>query len=165
MSESGSPNGATETWLVDDRVVLLDQISVFLENRPGSLAAAAAALAEAGTNLRALSIAETERFGIARLIADDTDPDALDRRAPPHLDLIHPPQLRRDRVDQLPRKITEHDEHDDRADLPLRRRRLRRLDLRRGPEQGRRTHEREPGPHARMNARLAACVHREEFTG
>ena len=73
MSESGSPNGSTETWLVDDRVVLLDQISVFLENRPGSLAAAAAALAEAGTNLRALSIAETERFGIARLIADDTE--------------------------------------------------------------------------------------------
>ena len=73
MSESGSPNGSTETWLVDDRVVLLDQISVFLENRPGSLAAAAAALADAGTNLRALSIAETERFGIARLIADDTE--------------------------------------------------------------------------------------------
>lgn len=65
--------GPTLNWLVDEHVVQLDQISVFLENRPGNLAAAAGALADAGTNLRALTIAETERFGIARLIADDTE--------------------------------------------------------------------------------------------
>jgi len=56
-----------------DHLMRLAQISVFLENRPGALAPIAAALAEAGVNLRALSLADTERFGILRLIADDTD--------------------------------------------------------------------------------------------
>ena len=56
---------------IDDHVVQLGQISVFLENKPGNLAAVVQVLADAGTNLRALTIAETERFGIVRLIADD----------------------------------------------------------------------------------------------
>ncbi|MDX5318102.1 MAG: ACT domain-containing protein [Actinomycetes bacterium] len=56
--------------LGDQHVRVLQQISVFLENRPGQLAEFAAALAERGVNLRALSLAETDRFGIARAIAD-----------------------------------------------------------------------------------------------
>lgn len=59
--------------LGDQHVKVLQQISVFLENRPGQLSALAAALAERGVNLRALSIAETDRFGIARLITDSNE--------------------------------------------------------------------------------------------
>ncbi len=50
----------------------IQQISVFLENRPGTLNEMTQALAEGGVNLRAISLAETKDFGIARLIADDT---------------------------------------------------------------------------------------------
>ncbi|HZK04298.1 MAG TPA: ACT domain-containing protein [Actinomycetaceae bacterium] len=52
---------------------VVDQISVFLENRPGRLAFLASTLADRGVNLRAMTIAETERFGIARMIVDDLD--------------------------------------------------------------------------------------------
>ena len=69
MSES--PDHLTAPSRIDDHVVQLRQISVFLENKPGNLAAVVQVLADAGTNLRALTIAETERFGIVRLIADD----------------------------------------------------------------------------------------------
>ncbi len=48
------------------------QLSVFLENKPGTLAQLTDALAAAGVNMRALSLAETNDFGIARIIADDT---------------------------------------------------------------------------------------------
>ena len=47
------------------------QISVFLENRPGTLNKMCALLAEQNIDLRALSLAETKDFGIARLIVDD----------------------------------------------------------------------------------------------
>lgn len=47
------------------------QISVFLENRPGTLAEFTKKLQEAHIDLRALSLAETEDFGIVRLITDD----------------------------------------------------------------------------------------------
>lgn len=49
------------------------QLSVFLENRKGSLAAATQLLGASGLNLLALSIAETDNFGIARLIVSDTE--------------------------------------------------------------------------------------------
>ncbi len=49
------------------------QLSVFLENRKGSLAAATQLLGTSGLNLLALSIAETDNFGIARLIVSDTE--------------------------------------------------------------------------------------------
>lgn len=51
---------------------ILKQISVFLDNRPGSLAEVARYLADRGINLRALSLAETRDFGTARLIVADT---------------------------------------------------------------------------------------------
>ncbi len=51
----------------------ITQISVFLENRPGRLAYLLQVLGDAGVNLRALSLADTADFGIARMIASDTD--------------------------------------------------------------------------------------------
>ena len=47
------------------------QISVFLANRTGALMAMTAVLAENKIDMRALSLAETTDFGIARLIVDD----------------------------------------------------------------------------------------------
>lgn len=52
---------------------VLRQISVFLDNRPGSLAKMARSLADKGINLRALSLAETRDFGTARLVVLDPD--------------------------------------------------------------------------------------------
>ena len=49
----------------------IKQISVFLENRPGKLDDMCALLAGHKIDLRALSLAETKDFGIARLIVDD----------------------------------------------------------------------------------------------
>ncbi len=50
-----------------------EQISVFLENRAGRLAEVSAILAEAGVNIRALSLADTSDFGVLRLIVDDNE--------------------------------------------------------------------------------------------
>ena len=52
------------------------QISVFLENNAGRLGEVTRVLAQAGINLRAISIADTADFGILRLIVDKCD-DAL----------------------------------------------------------------------------------------
>ena len=49
------------------------QISVFVENRRGALAAVTKLLADAGVDLRALSVADTPDYGILRLIVGDTD--------------------------------------------------------------------------------------------
>lgn len=50
--------------------MIIKQISVFLENKFGRLAAVTRILGEAGINIRALSIADTADFGILRLIVD-----------------------------------------------------------------------------------------------
>lgn len=49
----------------------LKQISVFLENKPGKMLLLTDALARNNVNMRALSLAETSEFGIARIIVDD----------------------------------------------------------------------------------------------
>jgi len=49
----------------------LEQISIFLENKPGGLSGVTKALRDAGINIRALSLADTSDFGILRLIVDD----------------------------------------------------------------------------------------------
>ncbi len=49
----------------------VEQISIFLENKSGRIAEVTRILAEAGVNIRALSIADTSDFGILRLIVDD----------------------------------------------------------------------------------------------
>ena len=46
----------------------ISQLSIFLENQPGHLAAPCAILAEAGINILTLTLADTQRFGILRLI-------------------------------------------------------------------------------------------------
>ena len=50
----------------------IHQISVFLENRTGQLAEITALLAESGVDIRAISIAETADYGLARMIVDDS---------------------------------------------------------------------------------------------
>ena len=47
------------------------QISVFLDNRPGALAEFTKILEMSSIDLRALSLAESEDFGIVRVIVDD----------------------------------------------------------------------------------------------
>lgn len=49
----------------------LNQISVFVENKPGKLQILTDVLAKNNINMRALSLAETSDFGIVRLIVDD----------------------------------------------------------------------------------------------
>ena len=49
----------------------IHQLTVFLENKPGQLRAPCAALAAAGINIVTLSLADTEQFGILRLIVED----------------------------------------------------------------------------------------------
>jgi hypothetical protein len=49
----------------------IHQLSLFLENRSGPLRGACKVLADAGINVFTLSLADTERFGILRLIVKD----------------------------------------------------------------------------------------------
>lgn len=49
----------------------IKQITVFVENKQGALVSITDTLAQNNVNLRALSIAETEDFGILRLIVND----------------------------------------------------------------------------------------------
>ena len=48
----------------------LPQISLFLENKPGRLAAICHALTDGGVNIASLSLADTAEFGIVRLLVD-----------------------------------------------------------------------------------------------
>ena len=50
----------------------IHQISVFLENRTGQLAEITKLLADNGIDIRAISIAETSDYGLARMIVDDS---------------------------------------------------------------------------------------------
>lgn len=49
----------------------IHQLSVFVENRPGHLVTPCRLLAEAGINIVALSLAETQNYGVLRLIVRD----------------------------------------------------------------------------------------------
>lgn len=49
------------------------QISVFIENKKGRLAEATRYIADQDINLKALSIADTQDFGILRIICEDAD--------------------------------------------------------------------------------------------
>ncbi len=53
--------------------MIISQLSVFLENKKGRLCAATDVLADAGINIRALTLADTSEFGILRLIVDKPD--------------------------------------------------------------------------------------------
>lgn len=51
----------------------ITQLSLFLENKPAHLKAPCRALADAGISILTLSLADTEQFGILRLIVRDAD--------------------------------------------------------------------------------------------
>ena len=51
----------------------LKQLSIFVENKQGALVKVTDTLASHNINIRALSIADTEEFGILRIIVSDTD--------------------------------------------------------------------------------------------
>ncbi len=51
----------------------IKQISIFIENRPESLLELTEVLAKNKINMRALSLADTNDFGIARIIVDNPD--------------------------------------------------------------------------------------------
>ncbi len=52
---------------------MIKQISVFVENKPGRLAAVTEKLYEKGINIRAFTIAEAGDFGIIRMVVDKTE--------------------------------------------------------------------------------------------
>lgn len=51
----------------------VEQISIFLENKPGGLEFVTRVLKDAGINIRALSLADTSDFGVLRLIVNDVE--------------------------------------------------------------------------------------------
>ena len=51
----------------------IKQVSVFAENRSGGILDVIRALGEGGVDIRALSVADTQGFGILRLIVDDVE--------------------------------------------------------------------------------------------
>ena len=50
---------------------MTQQLSVFIQNEPGKIAAVTRALAGAGVDIRALSIADTADFGVLRMLVSD----------------------------------------------------------------------------------------------
>jgi hypothetical protein len=51
--------------------VKIHQISLFVENKPGHIAAPARLLAQEGVDIRALYLADTQQYGILRFIVSD----------------------------------------------------------------------------------------------
>jgi len=51
--------------------MILKQLSVFLENTPGALSAPCRALAHAGINIQTFALADTQQFGILRLVVQE----------------------------------------------------------------------------------------------
>lgn len=52
---------------------MIQQLSVFIENKKGRLAFITKILAQAGVDIRAMSVADTSDFGILRLIVDNPE--------------------------------------------------------------------------------------------
>ncbi|MCX8007131.1 MAG: ACT domain-containing protein [Coriobacteriia bacterium] len=50
--------------------MMVEQVSVFLENTAGRLAQLTRVLGDAGINMRALMVADTSEFGVVRIICD-----------------------------------------------------------------------------------------------
>ena len=53
--------------------MMIQQLSVFVQNESGRLVKVTEILQDAAINISALSIAETEEYGILRMIVSDTD--------------------------------------------------------------------------------------------
>ncbi len=52
----------------------LTQLSIFLENKPGALSAPCRLLADAGINILTFALADTQNFGILRVVVPDSEP-------------------------------------------------------------------------------------------
>jgi hypothetical protein len=64
------------TLVLGKKKMPLQQISVFLDNRPGSLSEAIAYLDKSGIKIFALSIADAGEFGLIRMITEDHEKSA-----------------------------------------------------------------------------------------
>ena len=53
--------------------MIIQQLSVFLENKPGRLCSAVDTLAKEGIDISALTVADTSEFGILRMIVDQPE--------------------------------------------------------------------------------------------
>lgn len=53
--------------------MFIKQLSVFVENKQGALSKIISLLSNSGVNMRAVSIADTQDFGILRVIVNDID--------------------------------------------------------------------------------------------
>ena len=51
----------------------INQLSIFAENKPGTIYNITRCIADAGVDIRALSVADTQDFGILRLIVSDIE--------------------------------------------------------------------------------------------
>jgi len=58
---------------MEEKIMKVRQLSIFLENRSGRLAEVTEILGKAAINIRALSLADTSDFGILRVIVSDSD--------------------------------------------------------------------------------------------
>jgi ACT domain-containing protein len=81
----------------------IQQISVFLANKPGSIAEVLNVLHEAGVDLNALTVADASQYGVMRMIANDPKKalDALKGYAAGITDVIAV------RIDDSPGKLAE----------------------------------------------------------
>jgi hypothetical protein len=52
---------------------MIDQLTVFLENSEGRLAKLCRAIADAGIDMKALTIADTPEYGVVRIICDEPE--------------------------------------------------------------------------------------------
>ena len=52
---------------------MISQLTVFLQNEKGRLASACRTIADAGINMHALFLADTQDFGVARIFCDPPD--------------------------------------------------------------------------------------------
>lgn len=52
---------------------MISQLTVFLQNEKGRLASACRTIADAGINMHALFLADTQDFGVARIFCDTPD--------------------------------------------------------------------------------------------
>ena len=53
--------------------MIIKQISIFVENKPGRLAEITEIIAKNNINIRALSVADTTPFGLLRIIVDNPE--------------------------------------------------------------------------------------------
>jgi len=51
--------------------MILEQVSVFVENKPGAMSDITTSLSDAGIDLKAFTVADKSEFGVLRFLSDD----------------------------------------------------------------------------------------------